>query len=124
MLRLQIHKLNLVAAEIGQEAYIKHHVPRIRRASGRVIEAPPPWIPYGERSTPLGPPPETPVPLCAHASCREPIFYEQRAWHHRDGERNHEAMPEEIYGKRDPLSKAEQNRRYRAKKILDTPTDP
>lgn len=110
-----------MTAELKSDAYIKHHV-RIRRSRGGVITAPPPALPHGERvevaDTPL------PVPVCLQ--CHEPIYYEKRAWHHRDAGRHHEALPYEASPVW-PLTEAERkqriadrNRRTRlAKKVLD-----
>lgn len=113
-----------MAAELKSDAYLKHHV-RVRRSRGEIIQAPAPWIPPAERVSADVP---LPVPLCRQ--CREPIYYEQRAWHHRDTERNHEAVAFESAAR--PLTEeerkqriADRNRRARlAKKVLDSKPGP
>ena len=86
-----------MAPELRSEAYLKYHVQVFKRGMGRPIEAPPPYLPHGQRDTGWIEP-ETPVPRCA--DCRDEIYYDRRTdtWQHQlhTEARNHEAVPETL----------------------------
>lgn len=75
-----------------------YRAPAYLRVKGRARwePAPAPALPHGERLSVEDQDVPLPVPVCLN--CGDPIYYEKRAWHHRDPGRSHTAVADEGEG--------------------------